>query len=162
VEHVQETVQTFSFFNLEGGEILSQTHVKSIHKGTKVMAKHIILPVLPIKSSQTPVSIHKGTRVMSTWRYPQSGRLSSTIYNPDNEDLQIFSNIHKCFPIRRFPLVDGEFYARKHNSYNGLCESVWQSPIPLREDGGSKVLRNSGIVPQRYMTSQPRRPRLHS
>jgi hypothetical protein len=28
------------------------------------------------------------------------------------------------------------------------------------EDGGSKVIRNSGILPQHYKASQPRRPRL--
>jgi hypothetical protein len=28
------------------------------------------------------------------------------------------------------------------------------------EDGGSKVLRNVGILPQHYMASQPRTPRL--
>jgi len=30
------------------------------------------------------------------------------------------------------------------------------------EDGGSTVLRNTGVVPQHYMTSQPRIPRLES
>jgi len=31
-----------------------------------------------------------------------------------------------------------------------------------REDGGSKVLRNVGMLPQHYTASEPRRPRLQS
>jgi hypothetical protein len=34
--------------------------------------------------------------------------------------------------------------------------------LHLGEDGGSKDLRNVGILPQHYITSQPRRTRLES
>jgi len=40
--------------------------------------------------------------------------------------------------------------------------SVYQDILMERQYGGNEALRNVGILPQHYTTSQPRRPRLES
>jgi hypothetical protein len=40
-------------------------------------------------------------------------------------------------------------------------EAFWVCLHLQSEDGGSKVLRNVGILPQYYIASQPRRPPLN-
>jgi hypothetical protein len=54
----------------------------------------------------------------------------------------------------RFSLSDKQGRFGETEAHNGTSVSMWQIHP---EDGGNKVLRNVGILPQRHTASQPRR-----